>query len=156
MPQIILQGVAFIFFYSDIKQHYIYREQYVAISCTCKDKVSHLIQYTSNMVIQHSSSEFRLCMLRYTLGYMLEQSRRQSSKTSMLMTSVKLEVNKIHVYIPFSFCMLVKFWWRRICIFFFFRHVCYFNNKTHDIKTHATLRWYLTKHSFLLLFLFIY
>lgn len=141
MPQIILQGVAFIFFYSDIKQHYIYREQYVAISCTCKDKVSHLIQYTSNMIIQHSSSEFRLCMLRYTLGYMLEQSRRQSSKTSMLMTSVKLEVNKIHVYIPFSFCMLVKFWWRRICIFFFFfRHVCYFNNKTHDIKTHATLR----------------
>lgn len=60
MSQIILQGVAFIFFCSDIKQQYNYRERCVVISLTCEDKVSHLIQYKPNRVVQHDSSEFRL------------------------------------------------------------------------------------------------
>lgn len=88
----ILQGVAFVFFCSDIKQQYNYGEQYVVISLTCKDKVSHLIQYKSNRVIQRDSSEFRLCMLRYTSGHMLEQSRRQSSGSRRLVTFIKLEL----------------------------------------------------------------
>lgn len=80
MSQIILQDVAFIFFCSDIKQQYNYEEHCVEISLTYKDKVSHLIENKANRVIQHDSRGFRLCVLRYTLEYMLEQSRRQSSE----------------------------------------------------------------------------
>jgi len=62
------------------------------IPLTCKDKVSHLIWYKPDRVIQHDSSEFRLCMFRCVLGYMLEQSRRQSSGSRRPMTFIKLEV----------------------------------------------------------------
>lgn len=90
MSQIILQDVAFISFCSDIKEQYNYEEHCVGISLTCKDKVSHLIQSKFNRVIQYDSREFRLCMLSYTLEYVLEQSRRQSSGSRSLVRFIKL------------------------------------------------------------------
>lgn len=90
MSQIILQDVAFIFFCSDIKQQYNYEEHCIGISLTCKDKVSHPIQNKLNRVIQSDSRELRLCVITYTLEYVLEQSRRQSSGSRSPVRLIKL------------------------------------------------------------------
>lgn len=87
MSKIILQDVAFVLFGNDIKQLSNYGEQYVVIPLTCKVKVSHPIQYKSNSVIQHVSSELRLPMLTYSWDM-----RLNTAGSRRLVTLTKLEV----------------------------------------------------------------